>query len=291
MPHLISAIFEVVSFTAIIVLIVLGLGVIVSMMGIFNFAQGEFVLLGAYVTWLAAQLGLPVAVAMCLAPLAVGGFGLIVERLVVRRLYLAPIAAMLATYALGLAIRESVRGLTGGQFLAVQAPLAGNLALFGASMSAWRVAIVVVTVVTVAASWLLIAKTSAGLKVRAAMADRHLAKACGISTERVFAWTFAFGAALAGLAGALLVPIFSLHADLGLGFLIQGFISVMVGGAGSFAGPIVGGASIGLLSASLPWVVPPVLAEVLVFVAAIFFVRLVPGGLFTIFQNRRRHRA
>lgn len=291
MPHLVSATFEVVSFTAIIVLIVLGLGVIVSMMGIFNFAQGEFVLLGAYITWLAAGLGLPIAMAMCLAPAAVGVFGLIVERLVVRRLYLTPIAAMLATYALGLAVRESVRSLTGGQFLAVAAPLAGNLEFLGASMSAWRVVIVLVTFATMVASWFLLARTAAGLKIRAAMADRNLAKACGISTERVYAWTFAFGAALAGLAGALLVPIFSLHADLGLGFLIQGFISVMVGGAGSFMGPIVGGASIGLASAALPWIVAPVLAEVLVFVAAIFFVRLVPGGLITLFQTIRRHRA
>lgn len=288
MTQLVSATFEVISFTAVIVLIVLGLGVIVSMMGIFNFAQGEFVLLGAYITWLSAGLGLPVGLAMCLAPVAVGLFGLVVERVVVRRLYLTPIAAMLATYALGLAVREGVRALTGGQFLPVQAPLNGNFEFLGAHMSVWRAVIILVTLLTMGAAWLLLARTTAGLKVRAAMADRNLAKACGISTERVYAWTFALGAALAGLAGALLVPIFSLHADLGLGFLIQGFISVMVGGTGSFTGPLVGGASIGLLSASLPWVVPPVLADVLVFAAAIFFVRLVPGGLITFFTHSRK---
>jgi branched-subunit amino acid ABC-type transport system permease component len=109
-----AAVFEIVSFGAIIVLVVLGLGIIASMMGIFNFAQGEFVLLGAYVTYLAYAHGAPVWVGMIAAPFVVGALGFVLEALIIRRFYAAPIVAMLGTYALGLIIRESVRGLIGG---------------------------------------------------------------------------------------------------------------------------------------------------------------------------------
>src|SRR5215831_15604964 len=124
----ITAAFEILSFGSVVMLVVLGMGLIASMMGVFNFAQGEFVLLGAYVTWLAHSTGAPVWVGMALAPIAVGLLGLAVEALVVRRLYATPIAAMLATYALGLMLREGVRALIGGQYLAVPAPVDGTVA-------------------------------------------------------------------------------------------------------------------------------------------------------------------
>ncbi|GMO94409.1 hypothetical protein BwSF19_74570 [Bradyrhizobium ottawaense] len=113
MDTLLIATFEILSFGAIVVLVVLGLGIIASMMGIFNFAQGEFVLLGAYVTYLMHSVGLPVPLGMLAAPVAVGTLGFVLEKLVVRRFYAAPIVAMLGTYSLGLIIREAVRGLTG----------------------------------------------------------------------------------------------------------------------------------------------------------------------------------
>jgi branched-chain amino acid transport system permease protein len=193
---------------------------------------------------------------------------------------------MLATYALGLMLREGVRTLIGGQYLAVPAPVNGTVALAGAGLPAWRVVVVAVTLaVMVGCSWL-VTKTRFGLRVRASLENPLLARASGISTSRVYAITFAFGAALAGLAGALLVPTFSLYADLGVRFLIQGFVAVMVGGAGSFAGSVAGGAVIGGVSAGLPWVIPPVIADVMVFVLAILFVRAVPRGLVGMFHTK-----
>src|SRR6202048_1097060 len=126
MDNLFSALFEIMSFGAIVVLVVLGLGIIASMMGIFNFAQGEFVLLGAYITHLVHSTGAPVWVGMALAPFAVGALGFVLERLVIRRFYAAPIVAMLGTYALGLIIREIVRGLIGGLYISVPEPLGGS---------------------------------------------------------------------------------------------------------------------------------------------------------------------
>jgi branched-chain amino acid transport system permease protein len=262
------------------VLIVLGLGIIIaSMMGIFNFAHGEFVLLGAFVTYFVASWGWPVWLGMAAAPVAVGAFGIVVERLVIRRFYAAPIIAMLATYALGLVIRETVRGTIGGLYLSVAEPVAGSFSLGNVHFAAWRLCIIVITAGVVLVSYVILSKTSFGLRIRASLENPPLARASGISTSTIYGATFAFGAALAGLAGALIVPIFSLFADLGLRFLIQGFIAVMVGGVGTFLGSIVGASVIGSLSAAMPWIVPPVVADVLIFVLAIAFIKIKPTGL------------
>lgn len=279
MDSAINAIFEVLSFGAIIVLVVLGLGIIASMMGILNFAHGEFVLLGAYTTYLVYKSGLPVWLGMLAAPFVLAVVGFVLERLVIRRFYAAPVVAMLGTYALGLVIREIVRGLIGGLYISIPEPFGGSFVLGGLEFSRWRVAIIVITVLVMTASYLLLTRTAFGLRVRAALENPSLARASGISTNRIYAITFAFGAALAGLAGALVVPVFSLFADLGIRFLIQGFLAVMLGGVGTFEGPVAGGGVIGVLSAALPWAVAPVLADVLVFIIAITIVKLRPGGL------------
>ena len=279
MDNLFVALFEILSFGAIVVLVVLGLGIIASMMGIFNFAQGEFVLLGAYVTYIVHSAGLPVWLGMAAAPFAVGALGFVLERTIVRRFYSAPIVAMLGTYALGLIIREIVRGLIGGLYLSVPEPLGGSVHLGAMHFSTWRLVIIVITALVMIGSYLLLARTAFGLRVRASLENPALARASGISTNAIYGATFAFGAALAGLAGALIVPVFSLFADLGLRFLIQGFVAVMVGGVGSFAGPVAGAGVIGTLAAGLPWIIPPVIADVLVFVLAIIFVKFRPQGL------------
>jgi branched-chain amino acid transport system permease protein len=273
------AAFEIVSFGAIIVLVVLGLGIIASMMGIFNFAQGEFVLLGAYVTYIVHSAGLPVWLGMLAAPFVVGALGFVLERTIVRRFYAAPIVAMLGTYALGLIIREIVRGLIGGLYLSVPEPLGGSVNIGTMHFSTWRLVIILITALVMIGSYLLLARTAFGLRIRASLENPALARASGISTNAIYGATFAFGAALAGLAGALIVPVFSLFADLGLRFLIQGFVAVMVGGVGSFAGPVAGAGVIGTLAAALPWIIPPVIADVLVFVLAIIFIKFRPQGL------------
>src|SRR3954469_19741285 len=279
MDNLFVALFEILSFGAIVVLVVLGLGIIASMMGIFNFAQGEFVLLGAYVTYIVHSAGLPVWLGMLAAPFVVGTLGFFLERTIVRRFYAAPIVAMLGTYALGLIIREIVRGLIGGLYLSVPEPVGGSVAIGGMHFSTWRLVIIVITALVMAGCYLLLARTAFGLRIRASLENPALARASGISTNAIYGATFAFGAALAGLAGALIVPVFSLFADLGLRFLIQGFVAVMVGGVGSFAGPVAGAGVIGTLSAALPWVMAPVVADVLVFVLAIVFIKFRPQGL------------
>ena len=273
--------FDLLAFISVMVLIVLGLGIIASMMGIFNFAHGEFVLLGAYTVYLFQDSGWSAWVGILAAPVVLAVVGLVLERLVIRRFYAAPIVAMLGTYAIGLMIRETVRGLLGGHYKSIDEPLPGFFTLFGVDFSAWRTVIVLTALCIIAATWFFLARTSIGLQVRGALENPNLARACGISTSKLYAATFAFGAALAGLAGALIVPLYQLSADIGTRFLVQAFLSVMLGGVGTFEGPVLGAAAVGGMAAGLPWLVIPVLADPLVFVIALVIVKFRPQGFIT----------
>ncbi|WP_119165281.1 branched-chain amino acid ABC transporter permease [Algihabitans albus] len=280
-------VFDILAFSSIMVLVVLGLAVIASMMGIFNLGHGEFVLLGAYTVFVFRELGLPEWAGMLAAPFLVAIVGLFVEATVIRRLYVAPVIAMLATYAVGLIIRETVRGLIGGQFYSIDEPIQGFIQIGDVSLSAWRTVIIFITLAVMAACYLFLTRTSFGLQIRGALENPMLARASGVSTSRLYAFTFAFGAALAGLAGALMVPLFSLSADLGLRFLVQAFLAVMLGGVGTFEGPVLGGALIGAMVPGFQWLrelpllnalIQPIVAEVLVFVVALIIVKFRPQG-------------
>jgi len=271
--------FDILAFVSVMVLIVLGLGIIASMMGMFNFAHGELVLLGAFTVFLAHDIGIGIWWGILAAPLLVGLFGFLLERAIIQRFYASPVIAMLGTYAIGLVIREIVRGILGGQYRPVPEPWPGYYVVGGQEFSIWRSFIIVTTLAAIAGSWLFLSRTSFGLRIRGSLENPMLARACGISTRKLYSLTFAFGAALAGLAGALIVPLYQLSADMGLRFLVQGFLSVMLGGVGTFAGPVFGGAAVGAMASGLPWVVEPVLADPLVFVIALIVVKLRPQGL------------
>ncbi|WP_340107354.1 ABC transporter permease subunit [Pikeienuella sp. HZG-20] len=288
MHDVIKLLFDVAAFASIMVLVVSGLAVIASLMGIFNLGHGEFVLLGAYTVFLFREWGLPVWLGMIAAPFVVGAFGAGVERTVIRRLYAKPITAMLATYAIGLIVREVVRGLIGGQYYAIEEPLSGAFALGGINFSIWRTVIIGATMAVMLAAYLFLTRSATGLQIRGALENPALARASGVSTTRLYALTFALGAGLAGLAGALMVPLFSLSADLGVRFLVQSFLSVMLGGVGSFEGPLLGAALVGSMVPGFQWLrqipglegaISPVAAEVLVFVTALLIVKFRPNGL------------
>lgn len=294
MDAVVKLLFDILAFSSIMVLVVLGLAVIASMMGIFNLGHGELVLMGAYTVFVFRELGLPVWSGMIVAPFVVAILGAAIEVAFIRRLYAAPVIAMLSTFAIGLIIRETVRVLIGGQYYAIDEPVPGAVALFGVDVSAWRAIIIVLTVLVMIGCFVFLTRTAFGLQIRGALENPMLARASGVSTTRIYAFTFAFGAALAGLAGALMVPLFSLSADLGVRFLVQAFLSVMLGGVGTFEGPILGSAVIGAMVPGFQWLreipvlgimvgdlIQPIVAEVLVFVVALTIVKFRPDGFIT----------
>src|SRR5690349_2698415 len=158
--------FDVTAFISVMVLIVLGLGVIASMMGIFNFAHGELVLLGAYTLFLFQESGLPSWTGILAAPVVVACVGLVLERVFVRRFYSVPIIAMLGTFAIGLVIREIIRGLLGGHYKSISEPLQGTITIAGLDFSVWRTVIIGTAFLVILASWLLLSRTALGLQIR-----------------------------------------------------------------------------------------------------------------------------
>lgn len=278
-PEVVRVIFDTLSVSSILVLLVLGMAVIVGMMRIFNLCQGELVLLGAVTAFLAYSWFGSVLLGILLAPVVVGAFGSMLERLVIRRFYANPAGALLATFAVGFVIREVVRSQMTSQGAPVPAPLPGSFDLLGASLPTWRLVIMVVTVAVVVVSYLALSRSPVGLRVRATLDNRELAEATGISTSRMYAGTYALGAGLAGFAGALIVPLLTLYPDIGLDNLVPMFIAVMVGGLGTFEGPLLGAVAIGTAAGLMPALIGPVFAQVVVILGAIVFMRLRPSGL------------
>lgn len=271
--------FDILSLTSILILLVLGMGIIVGMMGVFNFAHGELVLIGAMTPFVVVKLGGSVWLGIVIAPLVVGLLGLVLERLIIRRLYFLPLTALLVTWGLGLSIRETVRLIIGQSTVSVPYPLPGSLDVAGVVIPEWRLFVVIATAAVVLVSLVLLQWTGRGLQVRATLQNPQLAQACGISTTRLYAFTFAFGAALAGLAGALIVPLTSLYPELGLTYLIRSFLAIMVGGVGSLLGPVGGAGFMGIGSGVLPWFISPVQTDLLIFALAIVLLRLRPQGV------------
>jgi branched-chain amino acid transport system permease protein len=276
---LVRVAFDTVSTASILVLLVLGMAVIVGMMRIFNLCQGEFVMLGAVTAYLCSAIAGSTLLGIILAPLVVGAFGSALERGVIRRFYGSPAGALLATFAVGFIIREVVRALMTQQGAPVPAPLPGSFELFGANLPSWRLVIMVVTVLVVAGTYLVLGRSAIGLRVRATLDNRELAEATGISTRRMYAGTYAVGAALAGFAGAMVVPGRILYPDIGIDNLIPMFIAVMVGGLGTIEGPLLGALAIGIPAGLMPALINPVFAQVVVIIGAIVFMRFRPAGL------------
>ena len=172
----IKLVFDVVAFSSIMVLVVAGLAIIASLMGIFNLGHGEFVLLGAFTVYVFRELGLPVWSGMVAAPILVALFGLVIEATIIRRLYLTPIVAMLATFAIGLIVRETVRILISGQYYAIAEPISGSFTVLGTSLSVWRAFIIAATLVVMTGCYLLLTRTNFGLQIRAALENPALAR-------------------------------------------------------------------------------------------------------------------
>jgi branched-chain amino acid transport system permease protein len=277
--QLVVVAFDILSSTSILVLLVLGLGVVVGMMGVFNFAHGELVLLGALTPFVVVQLGGSVWLGLLAAPFVVGLIGLIVERLIIRHLYGLPLTALLVTWGLGLSIRETVRLALGQSTRSVPYPLADTVSLGSVALPEWRLFVVVVTCIVVGVSYLVLRYSAIGLRVRATLENADLARASGIRPARLYAGTFVFGSALAGLAGALIVPLTSLYPELGVTYLVRSFLGLIVGGIGSFDGPVLGATLMGISGGSLPWFLPPVQADIVVFMLAIVLLRFRPQGM------------
>jgi len=269
----------------ILILVAQGLSIVFGLMGIINFAHGIFYMLGAYAGWVTVQATGNFWLALLVAPLVVGALGILVELGVLRRIYgskNAAFAGVLVTYGLAIMIPDIVRMIFGrpGKPFAVPGMLTGSLFTFGGTdIGSYRVFIVVVTAALLPLLWLLLNRTNLGMVIRAGTTDNLMVQLLGINVARTWTITYALGAALAAFAGVITAPLIAVAPEMGGLILIECFIVTVVGGMGSFVGPIAGGLLIGSVLA-LTGMVYDVLADVVIYVLMAVVLLVRPRGLF-----------
>jgi urea transport system permease protein len=268
------------SLAGILVLVALGLGITFGLLGVINLAHGEFFMLGAYTTVLVQNATGSVWFGILAAPVALGLIGLAMERTVIRRLYSRPFDTLLATFAVGLIVREAMTLWREGRFERVPNPLRSSVELFGIRYSQYRLFLLVLGIAALIGVGFLLHRTRFGRDARAAIEDREISAAMGIDVARTDALTFALGSALAGLAGAAMSPLVSVEPNMGLAILASSFFVVILGGTGSILGIAAGAAIIGGGQALVSFFLSPVLAQIAVFSLAIVVIRVAPRGLF-----------
>jgi urea transport system permease protein len=272
------------SIGSILLLVALGLSIIYGSMGIINLAHGEFVMLGAYTAWLLqTHFGLGLLASLIPIFVAVAVIGWIIERFALSLLNNRPLDTILATWGVGIMLQQAVRLMVGSELRYVQLPpsLSDSMDVFGLSVSSYRVFLLIVAIALFAVTWLLMNRTTIGMKLRAIMQDRSIAASFGINAKRVYGLTFAYGAGLAGLAGALVSPLKSVSPDMGTGYVVDAFMVVVLGGVQSLAGTVASAFLLGELSGAIAFLQNDTVAKALVLLSIVMLIRFRPEGLFT----------
>lgn len=264
---------------AVLVAISAGLAVVFGMMRVINLAHGEFMMAGGYATIVAVDMGINIYVAMIVvAPVVVGVIGLVVERLVIRRLYGRLVDTMLATWGLSLAMIGAATMIFGNTTTGISPPIPG-ISIGAYQVNGYNFFIIVAAVGIVLSIWAVLAGTRAGLVARGTMQGVDMAAALGYDTDRVYMVTFFCGSALAGLAGGLLAPIVGLVPTTGGIYIAKAFITVIAGGTSVIAGLISSASLFGLVSQLFTFAYSPVVGEVALLVTAVVLLRLLPRGI------------
>jgi urea transport system permease protein len=268
---------------AILLLVALGLAIIYGSMGVINMAHGEFVMLGAYGSWaLQSSFGLGLIPSLPFIFLGVACLGWLIEKGVIRHLYHRPLDTILATWGIGVILQQVVRLSAGGELRYVEMPamMAHSLTFLGVHVPVYRVFIFVFVGLLFAVTWYLMYRTSIGTQLRAIIQDRSVASCFGINSNRVFSLTFAYGAGLAGLAGALVAPLKSVSPEMGTGYVVEAFFVVVLGGVQSLFGTVGSAFLLGEMTGIIAYLHNDTVAKAVVLLAIIVLIRFRPQGLF-----------
>jgi urea transport system permease protein len=315
----VGTLFRGLSLGSILLVVALGLAITFGLMGVINMAHGEMIAVGAYTTYVVQNVfgnglalsvslpfnigGTPVALSLSLPGMHLTGaaydsyflaalplsfltaalVGIILERGIIQFLYRRPLESLLATWGVSLVLQQLFRLVFGANNVQVDSPawLSGNWTINDVILNWNRVFVIGFAIAIVIGVTLLLKKTALGLLIRSVMQNRSMAACMGVRTERVNMLTFALGSGLAGLAGAFLSQIGNVGPSLGQSYIVDSFMTVVVGGVGSIAGTVVSALGIGLVDQSLQQILlNPVLGKILVLVAIILFLQWRPAGLF-----------
>jgi urea transport system permease protein len=296
------------SLGSVLLVVAIGLAITFGLMGVINMAHGEFIAVGAYTTYVIQNV---FAAGLKLSPfgfsLSIPGLnaangdntyfilaipasfliaalvGILLERSVIQFLYKRPLESLLATWGISLVMQQILKFVFGSNNVQVNSPawLSGNWTVNDVIFGWNRLFVIGFAVLIIAGTWLVLNKTSLGLLIRAVMQNRNMAACMGVRTERVNTMTFAFGCGLAGLAGAFLSQIGNVGPTMGQLYIVDSFMTVVVGGVGNIVGTVISALGIGMADQTFQqYLGNPVIGKILVLGGIILFLQWRPAGLF-----------
>ncbi|WP_250499797.1 urea ABC transporter permease subunit UrtB [Caballeronia sp. GAWG1-5s-s] len=282
------------SLGSVLLLAALGLAITYGLIGVINMAHGEFLMIGAYATYVVQNLVQHYAPAafnwypLFAVPasfVAAALVGIVLERLVLKHLYGRPLETLLTTFGISLILIQATRTIFGAQNVQVTNPswMSGGVAVMQNLILPYnRLTILAFSLAVVLIAWGVLTRTRLGLFVRAVTQNRRMAACVGVKTARVDSYAFAFGAGIAGLGGCALSQIGNVGPDLGQSYVIDSFMAVVLGGVGQLAGTVIGGFGLGLVNKAIEPFWGAVLAKIAVLVLIVLFIQKRPQGMFAL---------
>ena len=266
-----------------VVLMALGLTIIFGLLDVINMAHGEFYAIGAYAALVLIGMGLPFWWALLLTPLLMAVVGYATERALIQRVFHSKdrhTLTLLLTFGIAIILEDLLKIVFGANPLRIEQPITGATEMFGLFFPNYRLFLMAVGALVIGAVWIVVFRTRLGAMVRAAAFDRHMAASLGVPVGAVYAGTFAFGVALAGLSGVLLAPIYSVFPTMGRDFVLMAFSVVIVGGMGSIKGAVIAGLLLTQIQSISSLYISPVWSDPLLFGIMVLVLMWRPQGLF-----------
>ena len=255
-----------------------GLAIVFGMMGVINMAHGEFVMCGAYVTVGLVDLGLPLVLAQLGGAVVAGLLGVLVEVLIIRRFYQRPVDTLLATWGLSLVVTQGTVLVLGSTLAGIGTP-PGSFAVGDYSFSTYRLILFAASLAVLAFVYVVFMRTRFGVLARATMQNATMARALGVPINWVYALSFGLGTGLAGLCGGLYAPTMSLIPTMGATFVVESFVTVVIGGANLLLGTAPAGVFLSIIRTGLNAWHGQIVGQIGMLVAVILVIRVLPDGI------------
>ncbi len=272
---------------AFLILSAAGLAIVFGMMGVINMAHGEFIMCGAYVTVGLVHGGLPLPLAQLCGTLAAGFIGVLVEVAIVRKFYKRPLDSLLATWGLSLVVTQGMLILVGSSVAGIGTP-PGSFMVGEYTFSVYRLVLFAGSLAALALIYVVFMRTRFGVHARATMQNAQMAQALGVRVGRVYALSFGLGAALAGFCGALYAPTMTLIPTMGATFVVESFVTVVVGGSNVLLGTAPAGVLLAAVRTALNAWAGQIIGQIGMLIAVIIIIRVLPEGISGFLTRRQR---
>jgi branched-chain amino acid transport system permease protein len=249
-----------------------------GMMGVINMAHGEFIMCGAYVTVGMVNLGLPLPLAQLVGALVAGVLGVLVEVTIIRRFYQRPADTLLATWGLSLVVTQGTLLVIGSTVQGIGTP-PGDFTVGDYTFSTYRMILFGAAVGVLALIYVIFMRTRFGVLARATMQHAGMAQALGVKINWIYALSFGLGTALAGLCGGLYAPTMSMLPTMGSSFVVESFVTVVIGGANVLLGTAPAGVILAIVRTGLNAWHGQIVGQIGMLVAVILVIRVLPDGI------------